>query len=91
MDDTLKPVVTEMRCATTMMPSVAKRPPWPTIQGRRMYMMTPRIVRIAGVNTPPKVPNFLVAAGKSPSRGRASLAQGRGIGHPGGLQLISFL
>ena len=32
------------------------RPTFPTTQPNLRYMMTPRIVRIEGVNTPPKVP-----------------------------------
>jgi len=35
---------------------VAGSPTFPTTQPKRRYMITPRIVRIDGVNTPPKVP-----------------------------------
>jgi hypothetical protein len=87
MDDTLKPVVTEMRCATTMMPSAAKRPPCPTIQGRRMYMITPRIVRIAGVNTPPKVPEFPRRSGQGTLPGEGEPSPGPGDRPPRGLAI----
>ena len=40
------------------MPKVPKSPASPAIIGRRMYIITPSIVRIEGVKTPPKVPNF---------------------------------
>ena len=59
---TLSPVATEMMCATTMMAIVVHNPAWPTIVGRRRYMITPRIVRIDGVKTPAKVPNFFAPA-----------------------------
>jgi len=39
--------------------SVFARPTFPTTQPNRRYMITPRIVRIDGVNTPAKVPNPL--------------------------------
>jgi hypothetical protein len=35
------------------------RPTFPTTHPKRRYMITPRIVRIEGVNTPPKVPSLL--------------------------------
>ena len=35
---------------------VPPRPTLPTTQPNLRYMMTPRMVRIEGVNTPPKVP-----------------------------------
>jgi len=38
------------------MSSVPSNPALPTTHPNRRYMMTPRIVRIDGVNTPPNVP-----------------------------------
>jgi hypothetical protein len=37
--------------------SVPIRPTLPTTHPNRRYIITPRIVRIEGVNTPPKVPS----------------------------------
>ncbi len=54
----LSPVLMLMTWETAMMPSATYRPPLPTTHGRRRYMMTPRIVRMLGVKTPPNVPNF---------------------------------
>ena len=51
-----RPVVMEMICATRMIKRVIHKPACPVIQGKRRYMMTPRIVRMEGVNTPAKVP-----------------------------------
>lgn len=39
---------------------VPKSPALPTTQPRRRYRITPKIVNMEGVNTPPKVPNFLI-------------------------------
>lgn len=58
MEDTLNPVVMEIIWAITIIPMVAHNPAWPMIIGKRMYMITPRMVSIEGVNTPPKVPNL---------------------------------
>jgi hypothetical protein len=58
MEETLNPVVTEIICATTMIPMVAHKPASPTIIGSLKYMITPRIVKIEGTNTPPNVPNL---------------------------------
>jgi hypothetical protein len=49
----------EMKCATRIIARVVNKPACPTIHGSRKYMITPRIVRIEGVNTPPNVPNLL--------------------------------
>ena len=38
-------------------------PAFPTTQGCRMYMITPRMVRTVGVNTPWNVPKYLVFRG----------------------------
>jgi hypothetical protein len=38
------------------MRSVPANPTWPTTQPNRRYMITPRIVRIDGVKTPPNMP-----------------------------------
>jgi hypothetical protein len=58
MEDTLRPVVTEMICATIIMPMVAHKPASPIIIGSLKYMITPKRVSIEGTNTPPKVPNL---------------------------------
>ena len=42
-----------------MINQVPKRPALPTTQPTLKYMITPRMVSKVGVNTPPKVPNFL--------------------------------
>jgi hypothetical protein len=44
------------------MPKVAQRPACPIIHGKRRYMITPRMVRMEGVKTPPNAPNFLAFA-----------------------------
>ena len=41
-------------------------PTFPTTHPKRRYMMTPSIVRIDGVNTPPNVDNPGRSAGLSP-------------------------
>ena len=41
-----------------MMISALKMPAWPTTWPKRRNMMTPRIVSVLGVKTPPKVPNL---------------------------------
>ncbi len=38
------------------------RPAVPITQPKRKYMITPKIVRIEGVKTPAKAPNFLAIA-----------------------------
>jgi hypothetical protein len=38
------------------MKRVPSKPTFPTTQPNLRYMMTPRMVRMEGVNTPPKVP-----------------------------------
>jgi len=58
MEETLKPVEREMMCATTIIPMAAIKPACPTIIGSRKYIITPKMVRIDGVKTPPKVPNL---------------------------------
>ncbi len=58
MDEILNPVVIEMIWAIIIIAKVAISPASPTIQPSRMYMITPRMVSIEGVNTPPKAPNF---------------------------------
>ncbi len=42
-----------------MMNHAPSRPAFPTTQPILRYMITPNIVSSVGVNTPPKVPNFL--------------------------------
>ena len=63
MDEILKPVETEIICANKIMTRALIRPAWPTTHPRRIYMITPKIVKMEGVNTPAKVPNFLGLAG----------------------------
>ena len=57
-EEMLNPVEIELICATAMMPRVASRPACPTIIGSLRYMITPRMDRMEGVKTPPKVPNL---------------------------------
>ena len=61
-DDTLKLVVAEIRWAITIIPMVAIRPASPTIIGKRIYIITPRMVKMEGVKTPLKVLNLLDCA-----------------------------
>ena len=58
MDETLNPVDKDMMWATTMIPIVAISPACPTMVGNLKYIITPKIVKIEGVKTPPKVPNL---------------------------------
>ena len=60
-DETLKPVVTAITWAINIMAIVPKSPEFPTTQPNRMYMITPSMVKIDGVKTPAKVPNFFFA------------------------------
>ena len=61
MDDILKPVDTDTTCAIIIMPiTINSVPEFPTTHPNRRYMITPRIVRIEGINTPPNVPNFFM-------------------------------
>lgn len=59
-DDTLNPVVTAITCATNIMSMVPNSPAFPTTQPKRIYIMTPKMVRMEGVKTPSKVPNFFL-------------------------------
>ena len=61
-EETLKPVATVMRWATTTMISAPPKPTLPTTFPSERYMTTPRMVRIDGVNTPPNVPKRRVSA-----------------------------
>jgi hypothetical protein len=49
--------------AITTMPTAPANPTFPTTHPALKNRITPRIVRIDGVNTPMKVPNFLVGDG----------------------------
>ena len=44
-----------------MIAIVPKSPELPTTHPRRIYMITPKMVKMDGVKTPAKVPNFFVA------------------------------
>lgn len=55
---------------------------WPTTSPKRRNMITPRIVKVLGVKTPPKVPNFAWVFG--PGLGFGS---GSGIGLVGAIVL----
>jgi hypothetical protein len=63
------PVAAVMPKASRMMMMAPSNPAFPTIQGRRRYMITPRMVRRFGVNTPPKVPKSLGPPGPTGRRG----------------------
>ena len=52
-------VSTEIAFAARMINSARHRPAAPVTKPRRRKRMMPRIVRMLGVNTPPKVPNAL--------------------------------
>ncbi len=52
----LRPVSKVIAVAIVTMINVFRRPALPTTQPNRRYMITPRIVRIDGVKTPPNVP-----------------------------------
>ena len=45
--------------AANTIPTATTHPDCPTTWPNRRNMMTPRIVRTHGVNTPPNVPNFV--------------------------------
>ena len=60
-DDILNPVDTDTTCAIRIMPkTITSVPEFPITHPKRRYMITPRIVRIEGINTPPNVPNFFM-------------------------------
>ena len=46
-----------MLLASSRISSACKMPAWPTTKPARINMMTPKMVRIEGVKTPPKVPS----------------------------------
>lgn len=45
-----------------MIPIAPIRPALPTTQPKRIYMITPKIVRIEGVKTPANAPNLFFSA-----------------------------
>jgi len=59
-EEILKPVVMEMTWAITTMMIDPHKPALPTTQPSLRYIITPKMVRIEGVNTPPKAPNFFL-------------------------------
>jgi hypothetical protein len=58
MDETLKPVQKETIWAIRTIPMTIYSPACPVIHGNRIYIITPRIVRMEGVKTPENVPYF---------------------------------
>jgi hypothetical protein len=54
--DTDRPVMTEMKWASTTISRAPAKPALPTTQPNRRYITTSRIVRMLGVKTPPKAP-----------------------------------
>lgn len=58
-----------MRVERVTMRRVPARPTFPTTHPNLRYMMTPRIVRMDGVNTPPNVPNPPAFPGATSARG----------------------
>ena len=64
-EERLSAVVSVITTESTTMASAPATPALPTTQGCRMYMMTPRMVSVVGVNTPAKVPKacFVVNLG----------------------------
>ena len=63
MADTESVVRNVIAVASVTIASAPIRPTLPTTHPKRRYMMTPRIVRIDGVNTPPNVPSPPLLAG----------------------------
>ena len=59
-EDIDKAVQVVMRNETIIINHAPKSPAFPTTHPSRKYIITPRIVNKVGVNTPPKVPNFLI-------------------------------
>ena len=53
------PVKKVMAVAMVTISKVPAKPTWPTTHPKRRYIITPKMVRIEGVNTPPKVPSPL--------------------------------
>jgi hypothetical protein len=64
-----KPVRSVIDLAITRMIRALRTPACPTTKPARMNMITPKMVSIDGVNTPPNVPNFF-----APSTGAAPLS-----------------
>ncbi len=58
----LKPVEIEITWAIIIIIIVPIRPALPTTQPILKYIITPKIVRIEGVKTPAKAPNFFFDA-----------------------------
>ncbi len=63
MDKTVHNVI---RKDTIIISHVPNKPALPTTQHILKYIITPRTVNNVGVNTPPKVPNFLMLLGLNP-------------------------
>jgi hypothetical protein len=61
-EETDKPVVTEMIWAIRIIIMVPMSPALPTTHPNLRYIITPRMVSTEGTNTPPKVPNFWALA-----------------------------
>lgn len=57
-EEILNPVVIEITCAIKTMKIEPHSPAFPTTHPNLRYMITPSMVRMDGVNTPPKAPNF---------------------------------
>jgi hypothetical protein len=51
------PVRNVMLVERVTMAIAPQSPVWPTTQPNRRYMITPKMVRMEGVKTPPKVPS----------------------------------
>ena len=64
MAEALSPVMKVIPLAIVRISNVPGRPALPSTQPNRRYIMTPRIVRTLGVNTPRKVPNFCCVWGE---------------------------
>ena len=58
-DEKDRVVMSVIAFAIKTMKMTRRKPRCPTNHPERRYMITPRMVRIVGVNTPRSVPNFL--------------------------------
>jgi hypothetical protein len=64
-----KAVTKVIEVETVTIRSVPNSPTLPSTHPNRRYMITPRIVRIEGVNTPPNVPSPPGVAATTAARG----------------------
>ena len=57
-EETDNPVIKVIQVEKKRINKTPQKPEYPIIVGKRKYIITPKIVKTLGVNTPPKVPNL---------------------------------